>query len=75
MFDMENHGCSILQQHFIVGNVKYNSFIAFQEGFQPLEGVDIQVAGGFIQQQNGKPVKEQAAELQLEPLPSGEGAH
>ena len=63
-----------LDQGLVVGNVEDGLFCVPDKVLQPAEGIDVQVIGGLVQEQDIRLLHEQAAQLHFHLLPAGEGA-
>src|SRR6202035_4011831 len=51
VINVGNVGANAVQEMTIVGDDDEHALIVVQEGLQPVDGVQIQVVGGFVEQQ------------------------
>ena len=58
---------NMLQEHPVMRHKKQGTAPAGEEFFQPVDGIDVQVVGGFIQQEQirlvGQPARQQHTPL------------
>ena len=66
VLDMEDHGGGVLNERLIVGDIEDDSPVAPKPRLQPLQGFQVHVAGGFVQQQGLRTAEQQPPQLQLD---------
>ena len=72
---MDDHVRRLLQQNLVVRDVEHGPGEGVHEVRQPFQGLDVQVVGGLVQQQDIAPAQQQPGHLDLHPLPAGQGVH
>ena len=72
MLHVEYHGCSVLDKGLIMGDIQHASGKSSDKIPQPLQCLQIQIAGGLIQQQRRRTAEQQPSQLELDPFPAGE---
>ena len=70
-----NHIGCVLQQQLIVGDVQHRLGTLLNKLLQPLEGLNVQVIGGFVQQVAVRLGQGQQRQAQFHFLPTGKGSH
>ena len=75
VLDVEHHGGGVLNQGLVVGDVEHDPLIPADKVLQPLQGLQVHITGGLIQQQHRRPPEQQPGQLELDPLPAGEALH
>ena len=58
-----------------MGDIEHRPGKVPQKALQPLQGLQVQVAGGLVQQQHRRALEEEPPQLELDALPAGEGAY
>ena len=58
-----------------MGDVEHRLGAGLEEILQPLQGIQVQITGGFIQQKYIRLFHQQDCQLQLDLLSSGQGRH
>ncbi len=75
VLDVEDHGGGVLNERFVVGDIEDDPRVIPKPRLQPLQGFQVHVAGGFVQQQGSRTAEQQPPQLQLDLLPAGEAGY
>ena len=75
LFKVDDDVRRLLQQYLVVGDIEDSPGKGAHKAGQPFQRLDVQVVGGLIQQQNIASAEQQSRQLDLNPLPAGEGLH
>ncbi len=69
--DMTDH---LVEEVAVMGNQHQRARIALEPGFQPEDGVKVEVVGGFVEQQQIRRAHQRLREVQTHPPAAGEAA-
>ena len=75
LLHVEDDVGGVLQQGLVVGDEQHRGLALPDEPLQPLQGLDVQVVGGLVQQAAVGPGQGEQPQLELHLLPAGEGPH
>ena len=73
LLHVENDVGGALQQNLVVRDEQHRLPAALDEGFQPFQGLHVQVVGGLVQQVAVRPLQGEQGQPQLDLFPAGKG--
>ena len=74
LLDVHNMTDHLVEEVAIMGNQHQRARIALEPGFQPEDGVKVEVVGGFVEQQQIRRTHQRLREVQTHPPAAGEAA-